>query len=250
MIIIIFLILGFSCKRLVKMYMQHTGDNNATFLASVLRVMLSIAALIMIMQVNGINVGSLVAGLGLASVIVGFALQETFKDIIMGFTILSNGFYKVGDAVVYNGQEGIVTEFTMRTTKIRRLTDGASIVVCNRKVDEITRMSFLNDILVRLRYDEDHQYVRDTFERIAAKVRAMDGVENCIFKGTQTFGDSGIVYMLRFFCHPSRKLDMIRSVNGLIQDMLNEAGIEIPFNQLDVHMGEPAEAAAEKPAQA
>ena len=75
---------------------------------NVLRYLLLLVTILLILQINGINVTSLVAGLGIVSAVVGLALQDILKDVIMGLHILSGRFFSVGDAVRYGIMEGIV----------------------------------------------------------------------------------------------------------------------------------------------
>ncbi len=58
-----------------------------------------------ILQVNGVNVTSLVAGLGVASAVIGLALQDFLKDIIMGVHIMMDDFYQIGDLVQIGEEE-------------------------------------------------------------------------------------------------------------------------------------------------
>ena len=199
-----------------------------------------IVLFIVILAINGIDVSSMIAGLGIVSLVVGLALQDYLKDIVMGIHILTDNFYAVGDAVVYGGYECIVADLSIRTTKLRIIENGASIVLCNRKVEEITRMSHLVDIDVPLSYSEDVNKVREVLKDLADKISDLPDIEYAIFKGTQKFDSSAILYKMRFFCEPAKQKELSRTVHGIIQDGLNSEGIKIPFTQMDVHFDEGA----------
>ena len=78
------------------------------------RILIVIIGFIIICQINGINLMSLVAGLGIIGAVVGLAFQDYLKDIIMGVHILSDRFFSIGDCVAINGQEGVVVAFRLR----------------------------------------------------------------------------------------------------------------------------------------
>ena len=70
-----------------------------TYLALTLnfaRGLLALLALILVLQIHGVNVSSLVAGLGIIGAIVGLALQDMLKDVIMGMNILTGEYFRRG----------------------------------------------------------------------------------------------------------------------------------------------------------
>ena len=93
----------------------------------------------------------------------------------------------------------------------------------------------MNDIDVGWSYDEDVKKVYETLTEVCERVKKIDNVEDSMFKGTQSFDDSVINYRVRFFCKPINRPDTKRAVMREIQKGLDEAGIKIPYKQLDVH---------------
>ena len=202
----------------------------------IVRIIIMIVAITWVLQINGIDVGSIVTGLGVVGIIVGFALQDILKDVIMGLHILSDHFFDIGDVIKYNGTEGVVTDFNLRTTKIRSTVDGSSTVVSNRNISEVVRCSLLTDIDVPLSYDDSLQDVDAAMGAACERIAELPHVEKCVFKGTQEFQDSCIRYKVRFFVNPIYRFDTRRAANRIIQEELAKAGMSIPFNQLDVHL--------------
>lgn len=202
-----------------------------------LRVLIVCGALLLVLQINGVNVTSAIAGLGLLSAIVGLALQDILKDTIMGIHIMSDHFFAVGDVVKYRDVEGMVIGFTMKTTTLRNIYDQTITTICNRNISEITRMpeSVQVDIDLPLSYEENIQQVHVVLREICMQIEKMDGIDRCIYKGTQDFAASAVIYKLRFFCSPEEKPDRTRDAMRLIQTELDQAGLRIPYNQLDVH---------------
>lgn len=202
------------------------------------RFLILIGAVLLILQVNGINVSAIFAGLGILSAVVGLALQDVLKDMIMGFHVMTDHFFSVGDVVRYKEIEGVVIGFTTRTTTLCSIYDQTITTICNRNISEITRMppSAMVDIDVPLSYAEDPQRVHAVLQEICARIGRMEGIDQCIYKGTQAFESSAILYKVRFFCPPETKPERTRDALREIQNGLAEAKIQIPYNQYDVHI--------------
>ena len=200
-----------------------------------LKALVVILALLVILQVNGINVTSIVASMGLASAIVGLALQDYLKDLIMGFHILTDRFFAVGDVVRYKGTEGIVISFNTKTTKIQSLDDFSVLSVSNRNIDEIAVLGDFMKINIPLSYKEDVNKIHRVLGEITERIKEIDGVKTAVYKGIFDFKDSSIYYRINYFANPKDKWTIWYKVIKLVQEGLWAEGIEIPFNQLDVH---------------
>ena len=230
--------LKFGTKRLKK---KLSFENDKTKLSvlnisvNLLRIVIIIVAVIVVMQVLGINTGTLTTVLALLLAVLGFAFLDSLKDVFMGLIILIDNYFKVGDAVCYEERDGIVVNFNLRTTKIKMIDDNSVLAISNRNISQIAKLSNMNDIDVGLSYDEDVKKVYETLTEVCERVKKIDNVEDSMFKGTQSFDDSVINYRVRFFCKPINRPDTKRAVMREIQKGLDEAGIKIPYKQLDVH---------------
>ena len=230
--------LKFGTKRLKK---KLSFENDKTKLSALnisvnlLRIVIIIVAVIVVMQVLGINTGTLTTVLALVLAVLGFAFQDSLKDVFMGLIILIDNYFKVGDAVCYEERDGIVVNFNLRTTKIKMIDDNSVLAISNRNISQIAKLSNMNDIDVGLSYDEDVKKVYETLTEVCERVKKIDNVQASKFKGTQSFDDSVINYRVRFFCKPINRPDTKRAVMREIQKGLDEAGIKIPYKQLDVH---------------
>ena len=201
-----------------------------------LKALIIIGAVVIIMQSNGIDVSGLLTSLGIVSVVVGLALQDPLRDIIMGIHLLADRFFIVGDVVEFSGVVGVVEVMNLQTTKIRELETGSIFVLCNRDINQVKVLSGVLDVDVPLSYQEDVRLVHQTLREIAEKIAAEETVESCVYLGTEDFRDSAILYKLRIQCRPADRFSVRRLVLAKVQDGLAAAGIEVPFNQLDVHI--------------
>lgn len=236
--VIIWMVFKRLYNRHVEQQVAAGGNRPTTLFYNAARGIVVILVILAVLQINEINVTSLVAGLGIASAVVGLALQDYLKDIIMGTHIVRDSFFKEGDVVRYGDKEGVVIEFSMRTTKIRLFANGDVLSVSNRNISEISVVpeSQFQDIDIGLPYEEDHQRVFDILSDAASRIAQLDGVDDCVMKGIVNFEDSDILYKVRFFCYPSKKYDLRLAANRIILECLTEAGISIPYPQIDVHM--------------
>lgn len=236
--IIIWLIFKHFYNKQVDAAVAAGGNRPNSLFYNAARAIVVILVVLAVLQINEINVSSLVAGLGIASAIVGLALQDYLKDIIMGTHIVRDNFFKEGDAVKYGEYEGVVIEFNMRTTKIKCFVNGDILTVSNRNISEIVLVpqSQFQDIDIGLSYEDDMQKIFDVLSTAAARIAALEGVDDCVMKGIVRFEDSAIIYRIRFFCYPGKKYDLRLAANQIVLESLTETGFGIPYPQLDVHM--------------
>ena len=212
--------------------------NNLNIVWIIARVLIVIILVLVILQINGIDVRNLITSMSLIGAAIAVALQDVFKDFVMGIRIVTEHFYGVGDVVKYHEIEAVVVNFGLMTTELRNTVTGEKVILCNRNINEITKSFNLTDLDLGLSYDEDPAHVHAVLGAICEKIRQLKGIDNCIYKGTQSFEDSCIIYKIRFYCDPADRPESWRRVLRLVQDELLAAGIRIPYNQMDIHMKE------------
>lgn len=228
-------------NRLSKAVQSSRNDNSKqkrVQLVEKLRYLLFLVLAIFVLQINGVNVSAIVSSLGIIGIVIGFALQDELKDWIMGIGISRKHFFSVGDAVLYNGIEGVVICFDLKCTVIQVVGQGDTLYICNRNISEVTKLSDRCDIDVPSPYDIPAERMRQVCQQIAEQLRGTEFVHSCVFLGTEAFDASAIRYRIRIRCVESQKNSVRRRANGIIQDVFAAEGIEIPFDQLDIHIRE------------
>lgn len=209
--------------------------NTLALIYRIFKIVLIVTTILGILQVCGINISSIVVGFGVASTILAFAVKDMLQDIFAGLMIRTDKFFQVGDAVEFEGKDGIVISFSIRSTKIEFLDDRSVMAVANRNITKIRSLTHLNDIDLPLSYDQQRKEVFEVLEGICEDIRTVEGIEDCVLKGTQRFGESAVIYKIRFYCEPNDRPDLRREAHKRIQDGLDRAGIKIPFRQIDIH---------------
>lgn len=193
-----------------------------------------IAGFVILLQTNGINISALAAGIGLFGIVIGLAVQDYLKDIVMGLHILVDHFFSVGECVEYEGKEGVIVGLDLMTTKIGDLDDHAVTTVCNRNFGQIRRLSNKLDVDIPLSYEESLADVKTLMTAICDALKTDRRVQDCTFEGTQSLESSFVYYRLRICCEPHERADVRRLALSTAEECLAAAGKKFPYPHLDV----------------
>ena len=204
-------------------------------LKSIIKYVIIIITVLILLQINGVNVSSLLAGIGILSVVIGLALQDALKDIIRGFNILADSYFKVGDVIKYNGIEGKVMAIGLQTTKVKDITNQNVIAIANRNIEQVAIVSNQLDIEVPLSYELSQEKALEVLNRIVEEIKGLEKVEACDYIGLNKLDDSSLNYLLRINCDPSTKYQTKRDCQAIIMKVLEQAKIEVPYKQIDIH---------------
>lgn len=203
---------------------------------NITKYVILLIVVVVVLKIYGINVTSIIAGLGLASVIAGLALQDALKDIIMGFNIIVDGYFTVGDILRIDNIEGKVIELGLKTTKLKDIANGNIYTVANRNISSALIISNELYLDVPLSYELNLKTAEEVLNKICEKIAKLESVEECRYIGLQEFKDSSITYKIKILLtKPNLKLQTRRDANGIIKTELDNNGISIPYPQLDVH---------------
>ena len=217
---------------------KRLNNKSKTYLRmthSILRYIFIILTLLIVLQINGINVSSMLAGVGIASAIIGLAVQDALKDIIRGFSILSDEYFSVGDVVEYNNITGKVIVLGLKTTKIKDIVTENVVSIANRNIEQIQIVSNSLFINFPMPYEVPVDRAEKVIDKMLAKLKDFEDIEDAEYKGVTELADSSIKYLLKITCNPERKLQVKRDTYGCILRTLAENKIEVPYNQIDVH---------------
>lgn len=177
----------------------------------------------------------MLAGVGIVSVIVGLAIQDALKDIIRGFSILSEEYFSVGDIVTYDGITGKVLVLGLKTTKIKDIVTDNIISIANRNIEQIQIVSNSLYINFPMPYEVSINKAENVINKIITSIKEIDDVEDVQYKGVTEIADSSIKYLLKITCPPERKLQIRRDSLRCILQIMAKNNIQIPYNQIDVH---------------
>ena len=194
-----------------------------------------IIILFAVLQINGIDVSSMIAGVGVLSIIIGFIVQDAFKDIIRGFDIISDNYFVVGDVVKYGEIEGRVIMVGLKTTKIEDIKTMNIVSIANRNIEQVEVVSNCLYVKIPMPYEVKVDKAEKAINSILSELGKDERIDECEYKGVNNFGDSSIEYLINVKCNPKEKLQVRRDVLRVILVVLNKNNINIPYKQIDIH---------------
>lgn len=204
---------------------------------------LAIVVLSMVLQRFNVQVTGLVATLGIGSLAIALAAQASLSDIFSGFVIMVDRPYRIGDRIELQdlGTWGDVTDIGLRSTRIRT-RDNRMVIIPNSVIGKslIINHSYPDshyriEVNVGIAYGSDIEKARQI---MVDSAQAVEGVrqENPVEALFIEMGDSALLFRIRIWIQSytdTRRI--VDRVNTAVYEALTEAGVEIPFPQMDVH---------------
>ena len=178
---------------------------------------------------------SLLAGLGIGAVAIGFAFQDIFENFFAGILIMLREKMQIGDIIECEGISGKVEHITLRETHVRKLSGELSVVpnsiLFKNPVEILTDVEQRrHDVVVGVSYDTNLDHAADVIRRAVENVDdvlASKGID--IF--AQEFNSSSVDFLVRWWAgsSPRSGWESKDKVVRAIKAALDNAGIEIPF---------------------
>lgn len=207
-------------------------------------VLISFFILFVLAQV-GVNVSTLLAGVGILGLAISFGAQSLVKDFITGFFILAEDQFGVGDIVTIAGLSGAVESLSLRITTLRAL-DGSVHVIPNGQIDKVTVASkewsrSVVDVEISYRADLDHALavISDEATQLTKALgwswRTVGPPE---VTGVEALGASGIMVRVLFKTLPKEQWGVSREFRRRIKLRLDAERIDIPYPHTAVYWSE------------
>ena len=219
----------------VKLFTSKKSKTYLKLTRSIIRYIFLVITILIILQVNGVDVTSVLAGVGILGAIFGLAIQDWLKDVIRGSTILSDNYFSVGDIVKYKEYEGKVLVIGLKTTKIQDIKTGHVISIANRNIEEVELISNLIYINVPMPYELAVEKAEECVTKIVDNIIKLENVNGCRYLGVNELADSSIKYLIEVNCSPAFKLQVRRNTLKEILAEMEKEGISVPYTQIDVH---------------
>ena len=213
----------------------------ATFLQSFLSITLKVFVIIIILTTMGVQMTSIVAVLGAASLAIGMALSGTLQNVAGGMIILFFKPFKVGDAIVTaDGKTGIVKKIMIFTTELHTF-DNQVLFLPNGALANgvITNLSHgknrRTDINVGISYGDDCEKARTTALKILSKdKRVLKTPAPEVFMSS--LDDSAVTLTIRYWTSFDNLLGARADILEAIYKEFPKNKLNFPFPQVDVHM--------------
>ena len=212
----------------------------ARFLSTVARIALYILLAFVIIGELGFNTASIIAVLGSAALAVGLSLQGSLANFAGSVLILVTRPFKVGDYIICSGGEGTVKDiglvFTELTTGDNRRITIPNGSLANGPITNITAHSTRRvDLTVGISYSADLKKAKEVItETIQKNSYILKDQPIAVF--VNSLGESDVVLACGGWVNTPDYLAAKRALTEEIKLAFDEAGVEIPFPQVDVHM--------------
>jgi small conductance mechanosensitive channel len=242
--LIIFRILARVTRRVVRAASDRSSLNMSVLLKNILvstsgGLVMGLGMLMALSQV-GISLAPMLAGLGVAGFIVGFALQDTLGNFAAGAMILIYRPFDVDDFVEVTGASGLVKKMNLVSTTIATF-DNQTLVVPNSKIwgDVIKNVTAQTERRVDLEfgigYDDDIELAeRVLLDVVTSHEKVLKDPEPMIH--LHTLGDSSVNFIVRPWTKTENYWSVYWDIMREVKMRFDKEGISIPFPQTDVHL--------------
>lgn len=221
---------------------KHNVDPSlASFSVSFLNIVLKVFVIIIILTTMGVQMTSIVAVLGAASLAIGMALSGTLQNVAGGMVILLFKPFRVGDVIITaDGKTGTVKKIMIFTTELHTF-DNQVVFLPNGALSNgvITNLSQgknrRTDINVGISYGDNVDKAREVMLKIlASDKRVLKNPEPEVFLAS--LDDSAVTLTVRYWTSFADLLAVRADVMEKIYTELPKHKLNFPFPQMDVHV--------------
>jgi small conductance mechanosensitive channel len=219
---------------------KNISDLMANYLVKIVSVIGWIIILATFLQHIGVNMGPLVAGLGVTGVVLGLAFQDSLTNFFSGVMIVVNQPFRTGDYIEVGDFSGTVVGMDLMCLTLRT-PDGKKITMSNKVAwdSPITNYSFTTrrgvSMTIGVPYGADLEVCRQVFKDMLASYPEVLSDPVPIIEVSE-LADSSVNFLVRPWVAPSDYWAVNWRFNAEVVGKLAEKGIDVPFPQLDIHV--------------
>jgi len=210
------------------------------FIVNTLRKVVFVIGLIIAISMLGVNIGPLLAAVGVVGFVIGFALQDTLSNFAAGFMILLCRPYDLGDVVTVGGVTGKVDSMSLVSTTMKT-PDNQTVVVPNGSIwggvitnitgNETRRV----DMTFGIGYSDDISKAQGILEEIITGHELVLKDPEPVIK-LHELADSSVNFVCRPWSKTADYWAVYWDVTRAVKERFDNEGISIPFPQRDIHV--------------
>jgi len=219
---------------------QETDEILVSFISAIVRWVLLLFVVIAALSQLGIDTTSLIALLGAAGLAIGLSLQSSLSNFAAGVMLIVFRPFTKGDFIDAGGAMGVVDNISIFTT-VLTTTDNKEIIIPNGAImgGNITNFSARPtrrvDMVFGISYDDDIRKAKALLEEIvAADSRVL--AEPAAVVSISELADSSVNFVVRPWVNAADYWDVLWETTESVKLKFDEAGISIPYPQIDVHL--------------
>lgn len=228
-------------KMVVRILKKRESDPSLiSFLSSLTRAIIKILVVITAITQLGVEMTSFVALLGAAGLAIGMAFSGTLSNFAGGVMILFFKPFKYGDYVSVQGEEGFVDQILIFNT-ILKTTDNKVIILANGAVANNTIINFTKSDKRRvdwhfgIAYGDDLKVAKELLKKFVDEDKRIL-VDPTPFIGVGALADSSVDLVVKAWVGTDDYWDVFYAMNERVYNEFGDAGLHIPFPQMDVHV--------------
>lgn len=244
--VIVMIIVGLKAIKWLKKWIRTSprldkiDSSLRSFAVSFISVVLYAILFITTLMILGVPATSFVAVLTTCAAAIGLALQGSLSNFAGGIMILLFKPFKIGDYIEAAGEAGVVSEISVVYTELLTL-DNKRITIPNGTLTNSVIENYSSEELRRvdLTFNTSYKCNVETVKSVISKViesnpKALKKPEP--FVRLSAHSDSALTYTVRIWCKNADYWDVNFDTIENVKKAFDENGIEIPYNQLDVHI--------------
>lgn len=239
LMIISFKIINVFTKRLYKrLHKKNVDETIARVSSQTLRIFLKLVILACLVGYVGIETASISAVIASIGVGISLAVQGTLSNFAGGVIIIVMRPFKIGDFITSQDHSGTVEDIKLFYTHIVT-TDNKAVVIPNGElannviVNASAKDTRRVELAISVAYGSDVEKVRGIIKDVCA-AEELVFTDPAPFAELSNMGASSLDFTVRVWCNRGDYWTVYYKLLSEILSALNENGIEIPFNQLDV----------------
>jgi small conductance mechanosensitive channel len=219
---------------------QNASQLLVNFLGKFVKQVVMLIGLIVALSALEVNIGPLLAAVGAAGFVIGFALQDTLSNFASGLLILAYRPFDVGDVIEAAGVSGLVDSVSLFSTHIRTFDNKVMIVpnndiwggtITNATASDTRRV----DMTFGIGYEDDIDKARTVLETLLKEHELVLDDPAPVVK-LHELADSSVNFVCRPWVKTADYWSVYWDITRAVKDQFDVNGISIPFPQRDVHV--------------
>jgi moderate conductance mechanosensitive channel len=208
---------------------------------NVLFVVVIVFAAVMALAALGVEIGPLIAGLGVLGVAIGFGAQSLVRDVIAGMFYLLDDAFRVGEYIQSGNYKGTVEGFSFRSVRLRHQRGAVYTVPFSLlgAVQNQSRDWVIDKIAIGVTYDSDLEKARKLIKQIGLELQkdpefAPLILEPLKMQGVDAFGDFAVQIRMKMMTLPGENFVIRRQALAMIKKGFDANGIKFAFPTVQI----------------
>jgi len=239
--------IGILIDYMSKRIFARDGDEGSRSATSAIKLIAKIIlwsiGLLMVLSNLGIDVTSLIAGLGIGGIAIALAAQNILGDLFSSFSIYFDKPFQVGDFIIIGDKKGTVEKIGIKTTRIKAL-QGEELIVSNQELTSAQIQNFkkLEERRADFSFGITYETPIEKIERVSKMVESIIGVvPHARFDRAHfmEFGDSALNFAVVYYVESKNYVDYANAqqeINIAVLKKFAEEGIEMAYPTQTIYM--------------